>query len=292
MTQQTFAWNGICFDAPATWQVEQLAPRYLLLESSGHPTMEIRWETVRGKVNPKMYLAKLDSGRNKAPGIRFSTMSLPKGWTDALYGFETEGFRWKGPSLGGKGVILRCPECRNLSLIQFYDGSKPPPAAVCENILHSFRDHRADGTMGWSLFGMKVSSSAGFRLLRHQFEPGYAALFFQSRGERLSLFRWGPATILLKHRPLSHFVETVRPFSRFSWAEQDTGRELEIAGSNCPDRSGLRYYGLVARPGYAFRRFRLWLDEGKNRILGYFLESRKPDIRDSVQKMLDSYETL
>ena len=135
------AWNGVRFETPATWVPASIGSRYLLFEDRSGPTLEIRWEPVRGKFSHAAQLKRLSAGRGRKPSRPAAAVDLPASWAAALNRFEAAGFSWCGERLGAQGAILYCPVCRQASLIQLFRQGKGLRRRDTEHILTSLRDH-------------------------------------------------------------------------------------------------------------------------------------------------------
>jgi hypothetical protein len=272
---KTIAWNGVRFAVPGDWEPARVGRRHLVLESDPGPVMEIKWSTPRGRFSARRPLRAL-SGRVGRTGAVFQKTELAETWRAAAAGYEAEGFQWEAGRERAAGVLLHCPTCRTVSLIQFLERSGAGSIArTAPRILASFRDHRDDGRVAWALYDIATLLPGHFALGRQRFEAGRFVLEFKGGGRRLALYRWAPAEVLLRNRSLADFAETITGETKLPF------RFLTIAGHPAVEGSDPLPLGrggrLRMRLGMSwFRRMRLWRVAERNRILGVRLEGRRP----------------
>lgn len=193
MAWKEFAWNGIRFLTPATWQVGKIGPRYLMLEVGSASVLEVKWGRIKGVFSHQMQLRRLAALQGKELRESVRQRPLPAAWKKALGKYEATGFSWRGETVGGVGVLLYCPTCQNATLIQFYGKGSNQTGEISERLLASFRDHRQDNQVIWSLFDIRATIPEKFQLIRHRFEAGKFELAFAWGGQKITLHRWGPA---------------------------------------------------------------------------------------------------
>ncbi len=263
------AWNGISFTAPANWQPAQVGRRYLLLEDADGPRLEIKWSPIKGRFSPQQQLRRLGKAVKPVP--------LPRAWSDALPTFQAEAFSWQGPELAGKGILLFCDQCRTASLIQFHQQGGCADDLTAAMVLASFRDHTENGWNLWSLFDFQTCIPENYTLTRHSFQPGLFRLDFSSGRKTLTIYRWSPASVLLKNRDLAGFAATLNP-PDLAPVSVETGTASGLEWS-CPGQE--RKPGPLARfrPRKRTRLLRLWAVPDRNRIIGVDLSpASRPDI--------------
>lgn len=286
------AWNGIRFMAPVNWQVGTIGTRYLMLEEESGPVLEIKWARIKGAFSHKAHLHRLATlhGRNLGKAVRESP--LPPGWKKALGGYSAKAFSWHGKTVSGKGVILYCPTCQNATLIQFYHRDASKAENVSERLLASLRDHRQDNQVVWSVFDIRATIPNTFHLVRQRFEPGIFELEFMSKGQKVTLYRWGPASILLCDRDLVQFARAMLHIS------QVEPRSLSLAGRKAvewnvtppPSRWAHLWGRMKAKP--SFQWYRLWHLEEKNCIFGVRIEGKRPLDTPFLDRICVGYESL
>jgi len=286
------AWNGIRFLSPRKWEVGKIGSRYLLLEDESGPIMEIKWHRIKGTFSHKTHLRRLSASHGKMPGKTLKERPLPPGWEKALKSFEASGFSWRGTSLGGTGVILYCPACRNASLIQFYQRDSDELKHVCPLVLASFQDHRQDDQVVWSAFDIRAIMPKQFNLVHHRLESGQSELAFETKGQQITLHRWGPASIILGNKNLIEFAGTVidtlgmEPLSII----RSGGNILEWQVS--PPSSRWKRLWQRMKTRHPFRWYRLWHLKEKNRILGISAVGKKPFDTLFLEQIFNGYQSL
>lgn len=286
------AWNGIRFLSPRKWEVGKIGPRYLLLEDESGPVMEVKWRRVKGTFSHEAHLRRLGASHGKRPGKSLKERPVPAEWEKVLENFETTGFSWRGTSLGGVGVILYCPTCRNASLIQFYQRDSNELQHIYQSILASFQDHRQDDQVIWSLFDIRALIPKQFNLMHHRLESGQFELAFESKGQQITLHRWGPAAIILGNKDLTEFAETVidtlgvKPHSITR-----SGNNI-IEWQVTPSSSRWKRLWQRMKTRHPFRCYRLWHLKEKNRILGISAVGKKPFDTRFLELIFNGYENL
>lgn len=286
------AWNGIRFLAPDDWQPAKIGPRYLVFEDERGPALEVKWNRVRGTFAPEDYLRRLAARQGKGLAKPVSERALPAAWSQALGDHEVTCFSWHGGTVGGTGVIVYCPTCRNATLIQFYHTNFRRRQAVPQRLLTSFRDHRGDQKVRWAVFDIRATMPDHFSLVRHRFEPGEFELSFVSRRQKIGLYRWGPASILLSRRDLAEFAAT-----RFSLAREDSHLRIQPDGKavewkRTPPCAGWAKWWARLRFKPSVKRLRLWHLEKHNRILGVAAETDSPSNAAIFDSICAEYESL
>lgn len=286
------AWNGIKFQAPVSWEVGKIGTCYLLLEEESQPVIEVKWGRVRGTFSSQIHLGRLTALHGKLPGKAVKECPVPYGWQKALGSFEVTGFSWYGKSLGGLGVILYCPLCKNATLIQFYYKDTGKSKNIYRSVLESFQDHGQDDQTVWSIFDIRAIVPDQLKLVRYRLEPGQFELVFKSKNKKVTLFRWSPAAIILRNRDLVEFSKNMA-FSlgdnpQFVVEADGKAVEWEIS----PSISGwLRLFGRM-QGKHPFQRLRVWHIEEKNRLLGVKAEGKEPLDVPFFERICDAYEIL
>jgi hypothetical protein len=268
------AWNGIRFLAPINWEPAHIGTHYLVLQNSAGPILEVKWGRIKGNFSHAAHFKRLITHHKKRLGKTIREVKLSADLKKALEAYEVSGFSWQGQILGGKGVILYCPVCRNATLIQFYGSGSDKTDRIAADLLASFQDHRHDDHILWSVFDIQARLPAGFRLMRHRFEAGQFELRFGAKGHLVILNRWGPASILLADKDLVQFAQSAirnLPTPPPAGIGNDTALEWMI-----PRAAGIgsRWFNRIKKP--SLQQIRIWHLGDKNRILGVRTEGRRP----------------
>ena len=269
------AWNGIQFNAPADWDVAELGLHYLLLENRDGPVLEIKWGRVRGPFSHKKQLRRLVRSQDARSAATLREIDCPQQWEQALPSFIRICFAWAGRNIRGKGIILYCPECRKTTFIQFYQKGPQPDPAILTSVLASFQDHATKEGTVWAVFDIRAKIPKRYRLTRHRFLPGEFEITFASKGETLSLHRWGPASILLSTGNLQEFARRVLVFPQ--------GEPLPMQASDVPavewavdlPKDWPSRFWRHLRHSTVNQKARLWWLQESNRILGVRISSRR-----------------
>ena len=192
----------------------------------------------------------------------------------------------------GSGVVLFCPRCRNATLIQFYHRGVDIPTRISRRILASFKDHRQDGQVVWSVFDFHAVTPDTFRLIKYRFEPGKFELSLVFSGQNIILYRWGPAEILLSGRNLKEFATAMvrLPEETAPAGAMEDSDMLEW--KTAPLHTGWSRLWRRFRGKAEFQWFRIWHERGKNRILGVKFEGKRPSPPDFLERIAAGYETL
>ena len=286
------AWNGIRFAAPGAWELNKIGRRYLVLEEEDGPVLEVKWGPIKGSFSHRKHLRRLSALYGKQSGIKVKESPLPKGWGAALRGYEASGFAWSGKTLGGRGVVLFCPTCRNATLIQFYQKKRDIPECISRHLLTSFQDHRQDDRVVWSVFDIRAVIPGMFRLVGYCFEPGKFELSLASKGQTITLYRWGPAAVLLSDRNLEQFANAMvrlpKQATLLQAMEERDALEWEATPRSFPwSRWRRRLKGKAD-----LQWFRIWHENEKNRILGVGFQGKRPADPVFLEKIVAGYETL
>jgi hypothetical protein len=262
------AWNGVCFRAPARWEIGRIGLRYLLLETLDGPQMEIKWAPVKGKLMPERQLKKLAGMQQRQVRKSFELCRLPEEWQALSQRFRTTGFLWEGPDLRGRGLLLFCPHCRTATLIQFYTrgGDRPDPAAA--RMLASFKDH---GHSRLAVFDIQAELPRGFALQSYRFNPGQYELSFRDKHHTAVLYRWSPAAVLLRNQTLVEFTSARFDMKRYDILKSDDA--TVEGGLRRTPSIGRRLWNRLHKAPH-FRWTRIWHENGKNRLLGVDVSGR------------------
>lgn len=281
---RTIAWAGIQFQAPADWQPEKIDPSYMLLSDGSVPVLEVKWNRFKGRLSHKKQFKKLASLQERDLKKALTEINAPDEWAESLKRFDSSVFKWERYERKGTGVLLSCRECRHATLIQFFHRSKNPNKHISSRLLQSFQDHSSDGLTRWSLYDIKADVPSEYVLESFKFVPGEFQIHLKYKTSRISLYRWGPASIILKKTPMDQFAskrlnldpqramaDEFRSFPAIDWREAPNSR------------IGSAMSRLKRLPGH--RNFKIWHDSETNKLLAVMHESRKRigiDVRDQV----------
>jgi len=288
---KNIAWNGVRFPVPLDWEVGQLGTRHLILESEAGPVMEVKWAPVRGHFSHKAHLKKLASRQMSKPDEPLKASTLPDWWQKALAGFEISGFSWGASVEDGMGAILFCPVCRKATLIQFTRTTAQKQTDIVHRILKKFSDHSEDGWISWSVFDIQVRVPEIFQLTRYRLEAGQYKIEFAAGRQKLFLYRWSLASVLIQSGTLSDFARRMLKLDNDAITVLEHNGYQGIEWHRLP-QSFLHYWQqrLLGKSPYQWNC--LWHLEDKNRILAVAAEGNRPIDTHLINDICASYETV
>ncbi|MFC1799210.1 hypothetical protein ACFLZL_05345 [Thermodesulfobacteriota bacterium] len=284
------AWNGISISIPQSWEVEKIGNHYLALEENTRPVMELKWHRVKGNFSHRKHLRRLAGLYNKNLTQKINASPLPSEWEQALDRFDAKGFSWRDDNVQGIGAIIYCPICQTATLIQFYRHKQAQTAKVSQHILTSFRDHRKDQMIIWAVFDIRAAIPAEYTLEAYRLEAGRFSLAFTAKHQKLKLYRWGPAAVLLSEKDLLHFLRDQRLIPEAARLINDGKNQIEGIVSSSSGRWPAVINLLKPRP--SFQAFRFWHLEDKNRILGVYTAGKKAISNEGFNALCSGYESL
>ena len=266
----------------------QIGVRHLVLEDDSEPAMEVKWGPVKGKFSHQTHLKRLGTFQSRKLKNAVKEWFLPPEWEKALTDFQASGFSWQTETKSGRGVILYCPACRNAALIQFLQPKSTRSEKIPLGVLKTFQDHREDDQIAWSVFDIRVMMPANFKLVHHRFEPGNYELAFEHGSQKIFLYRWAPASVLLAERDLTQFARMISDFSAENPVSSDIDGGQAVELSLSPRFIWLSR--LKASP--SFHWMGLWHLERKNRILGVKMQGKRAFDTLMLDRICAGYESL
>lgn len=288
------AWNGIAFQKPSCWEIATIGRNYLMLGTRTDPRMEISWGSPSKTASHHRSLKQLQSikrsfGRRKH-GLSVDAWNPPQSWLDALPAHKTSGFSWINQT--GKALLVSCTSCNRASLFQFYQSNSEEPDhfhVIVSKLLSTFRDHSENNRQLWAVFDVRAILPAAFQIKSYQFSPGFMAMDFFTKGLKISLYRWSPASVLLAGRKLSEFAGSL-PFYPGSASEKlhDANRMEWIKS---PSFSLLTRIAAFLSAKFFHHRLLIRHVSETNRILAVRSESRQPMDSNLFDQIVADYET-
>lgn len=272
-------WNGICFAMPPSWEVGRIGRHYLLIEDGVQPVMELKWNRIKGSFSHRAHLKRLSRRQTRKPYRPFEVIETPDIWVEHLSSFDVRSFTWGDETFRGIGALLFCSECKNATLIQFFGPAADPVEGVSSRILESFRDHGTNGWNRWTIYDITAMVPDDFILDKYLFQPGRFELVFRGKGAKISLYRWGPASILLRDGGLETFVKKqfkMPPEIPLVFMEED--RAVFWSDRILGNVSRWTLARIRRKTGMNWLLF--WEPFEKNRVLGITISGRKlPDTK-------------
>jgi hypothetical protein len=291
-TWRNVAWSGVEFQLPAHLTPALVGKNYLLFDDHEGPRLELKWGKVKKRFSPQTQLKRLTSAADKSIKKTIRMVPMPAAWQEVLQPFDAAlAFIWKGASLSGKGVILHCAVCQTATLIQFYN--RPTPTANAnQRVLANFKDHREDKLVTWVLYDIRAVLPAPYRLSRFRFESGEFELIFRCKSDTLSLYRWGPASVILNRHSLKDMAQAMGS-DYGGQVQAKVWHGFDAIYGACQKRiSGIRYGWDWIRRKPMFNWLQLWHVDPRNRILGVHAESRRPPVQSILESICRQYEVV
>ncbi len=285
------AWYGMRFKMPAEWQLSQIGIRYLAIEDEVGPVMEIKWAPVKGKFSHSTHLKRLTALQKRQLRKSVKPEPLSSEWAKALSDFNASQFCWQSHSIRGRGVLLYCPKCRNAALIQFFLKGTNRNQAISTAVLNSIRDHRTDGQILWSAYDIRALVPKTYQLKSYRFEAGQYELDFTEGHQRIILYRWSMASVLLEKQDLVQFAKTVADFGKTEPVAGIIDGHDMVEWSTSPAADWQRRLSRFKyKTSYCWMG--LWHLEAKNRILGVRAEGKKPLDTEVLDYICSHYEII
>lgn len=275
---QEIGWNSLRFVLPADWQPTIIYPDYLFFEQEGFPVFELKWQLLSAKLSMEKLFRQLKVSLPQTS--RLSIWKIPSDIQSLLTGFTATGFRVQEENGRSHGLILFCPECKKVSLLQWrLDPDKQ--RLFFTTTLETFRDHSNGPEELWAMYDVRMMLPVEARLRSHEFLPGRYTLGFDLRGTLITLYRFKPAAALLRESTLGEFGRTL--LDRPPAAEEDD-RVSWISRAR-----GLEFLKAKARRQPLWQWMRLRHDSDHNVILGVKAEGRPAIDTDWLEKIYDNF---
>lgn len=270
------AWNGIRFLSPADWEIGKIGNQYLMLEDDEGPVMEVKWRRIKGNFSPQTQLQRLAALHKKKIGVTIKKIPIPSNWEKMAEHYQTVCFSWHNEVMGGIGIVLYCPKCQTSTLMQFFQRKARKTEKITTHLLASFQDHPKKGQTAWTVFDMTARIPDDFQLLRYRFEPGVFELTFARGKHKITLYRWGPATILLRELDLLQTASKMFGISQGNLQHKKIDDYDTIDTNICPRSDGWTRIRRLVKPNHVYCMARLWHLEDKNRLHGVKMDGKQP----------------
>ena len=219
--------------------------------------------------------------------------SLPDDWPTFPETASVQAFRWQEATIGGRGLLHFCGECRRATLLRFYaDGNRLP--AEVPSVLASFRDHGLNSGPSLAVYDIIATLPGRLPLSAFQFDAGRFTIDFgRAGGERVTLWRLSPAKLL----PQRH-ANDLSAIARFNGLLPSNGR----AAADQAIEDGLQWRwrprGASQRLKAFFRGrrapagsiLRIWHPRPTNRLLAVRAEGLGGD--EDFERICEAYGVL
>jgi len=252
------------------WSFATLGHDYLLMGKNNDPVLEITWTRKPFQGSLETQMERFSSSVEKRLGIKVSPFSIHLNSVKPDSKITMAGFSWESVSSRGKGFLIRCNQCQQISMLRFFTNAKTMTDSLMESVVLSYDDSCGGKGVDWKLFGLNLSTPEGFSLITYSFRPGSFMMEFKARGQRLIVYSWGPASFLLLREGLEKFVRKrlFLPDRIFLSGECREGSFLVWQWRRWP-----WLFGFMQR----HERFRVIHNIKNNRILGFKYASSSRD---------------
>jgi hypothetical protein len=247
--------------------------------------MEIKWGHVSGNFSHQTHLKRIRAGQRRRSMGAIRSWEPPRRWQEALSEFTLSGFTWQHADQQAQGLILFCATCRTATLIQFFQ--KMPGEAAAE-MLSKYRDHPQGEHTLWRMYDIGAKIPREFQLSRHRFEAGRFELGFSKGRQRIALYRWGLASVIMAGQGLEQLARGVADFGSRRPRSVSVDGMIALQWEVVAPSAWRRWL----RPGLGFRWLRLWYLEEKDRILGVSAEGWRAFDSRLLDQICTDYESL
>ena len=291
-----FRWHGVCLDIPEEWNPGKILgdPKSgnVRLDDAEMIRVELEWKHASGDSNVEPIVDRYIEGLAKTAQKEKHALNVERG-SDVL---DLEGlpfesityFRWRSSF---DVHTLACYSDLSDRHLFVRVMSKPDEDAteLLQRLFASLRDTATDGDQPWSLFGLQVTSPAGYQMDEYDLKSGHIRLQFSSGKSILQADRLSLAKALLRNTSLEDwytgfFAKDLR-YINTTIEKSDLFGDAGILIKGVPkSRTQSILQPLPfwdARPRRYFTA-RAWLDESENRILAvqsfWKTEEEAPDL--------------
>ena len=203
---QDIGWNGIVFKAPSSWQPTVIYPTYLFFEQGGAPVFEIKWQKVQGKFSLQKGIKQLE--KTLPENATLVAKDLHSDLQQSLFTTNAAGFQIEKGNYSNDGIIIFCSECNHVILVQWYLNT-PENKGLLSEIFQTLLDHYDNESQLLAVYDIRAKLPAQARLQNHELLPGKYTFNFELGAVALTLYRFKPATVLLKNSSLGIFGHNI-----------------------------------------------------------------------------------
>lgn len=289
------AWNGVALHHPATWEVGRLDRDQLFWSAGSKAALEIRWALHKGRFDPKRQFKRFARQARRKGLPQPEPWQVPETWRVALAQFTVSGFRWRRSDEAGSGLLVYCPHCRRLSLIQIHPALADQPQMI-PSLLGSFRDHPDGEDLRVRIFGIRARLPLGSHLTQFRFETGQYRLLWRKDRLRIGLYRWAPAATILARQPLPAFAGDHFQLSAQGRAHSGLGPSnhggCEAVGGTWAWHRGPQALSAWLAPRLSRRFLRVWHVPAHNCLMGVELRGRSRGLPVMFERLCGQYEAV
>lgn len=270
------AWNGIRMSLPRSWQPAAIDLFHLIFEDDDGPALEIRWSRSGYGANAREKIYRRLHRTAKMHNAELREKPVHAKWQNALKPHHLKGFRWQTGTHSADGIVINCPLCGMVTLLQFYHGCAKRNQQLFERILATFKDHENKRTMTyWAMYDIRAELPHDYELIKARFGAGFFQLDFKHKATSVSLYRFAPATAILSDISLLDFSRKRWPAYHPQFSAEDVAGLSRIEYRTLlEEKLNKRVIGrLFGRKRDAW--VRVWLLKRPNRIFAVRIEGNR-----------------
>jgi hypothetical protein len=291
-----FRWYGVSLDIPEEWNPGKILgdPKSgnVRLDDAEMIRIELEWKHASGDCNVEPIVDRYIEGLAKTAQKEKHALNVERGSdTLDLKGLPFENityFRWRS-SLDVHTLACYSDLSDRHLFVRVMSKPDEDATELLQRLFCSLKDTATDAEQPWSLFGLQVTSPAGYQMDEYDLKSGHIRLQFSSGKSILQADRLSLASTLLRNTPIEDwytgfFAKDLR-YLNYTVEQTDLFGDSGILIRGVPKGRAQSLLQPLpfwdARP----RRFftaRAWLDESANRILAvqsfWKTEEEAPDL--------------
>ena len=278
---QQIGWNGLHFQLPANWYPTVIYPDYLFFKQEDIPVFEIKWQQVGSSFSAQKSINQLS--KSLPEGAQVTEWDLPPLFRNSLADFTVAGFQIEHDKKCSNGLIIFCPECDRLILVQWYIDTGNESQTL-SSIFHSLGDHTKSREQVWSIYDVKMILPQEARLKSHELLPGKYTFSFELGQTTFTLYRFKPAAVILNKTSLGIFGRNLLDRNPDEEEENKAFWQYKAKGMD------LLLSRLRRKPVWHWMR--LWHDPKKNVILGVKAEGKHLTGYGWLETLCENYRSI
>jgi hypothetical protein len=195
-----FAWDGISFDVPETWNLSdyRIRPKgsHLEMEDDYYLRLHLEWIRPQQNIKPSIIEKKwVKVGRMLIEdGAQVAVIEdVPANWSTVMYSLPDN------EHLVCAYYLLPDKHFFCFSQVHFYEASKREPRRVIKKMISSFKLHN-DKIRPWQVYDVGFNLNSDFHLVNTSLQAGQKLLVFEWRLRRLYLCFISLADVILKNK--------------------------------------------------------------------------------------------
>lgn len=291
-----FRWHGVCLDIPEEWNPGKIIgdPKSgnVRLDDAEMIRVEVEWKSADGDSRIEPIVDRYIEGLAKTAQKEKHALNVERG-TDTLdlsqIPFDNVTyFRWRS-SFDVHTLACHSPLSDRHLFVRVMSKPDEDDTELLQRLFASLTDTAPDSAQRWSLFGLQVTSPAGYQLDEYDLKSGHIRLQFSSGKSILQVDRLSLANALLREVSLEDwyagfFVKDLRYVNYTVEEDPQFGDQSIWIRGEPKSRSQSLLQPLPfwdARPRRSFTA-RVWEDRPENRIIAlqswWKSEAEAPDV--------------